>query len=609
MSTLKQSSAGNRQNGSNPSVFNQTNTSADWPVSPASILDQLHGSIITTDLQGDITGCNQANLQIYGYTSEELIGKNVEVLHPEGDASTLPDTLFSTVLATGQFQGQMLNRTKAGTTINVYISMSLLVREDSTPVGMIRACFDVNAPQLRPALAPSEEDARTADSDYPRPVVVHRDVNGTPFIIASTLMHKFMGMVERVAGHTETVLITGETGTGKELIARTVHDSSHRNGEPFVEVNCAALPEHLVESELFGYEKGAFSGADACKPGLFEMAEKGTVLLDEIGELPSHVQVKLLRVLDGSPYYRLGGHRKIEVDVRVVAATNQDLEAAVKEGRFRKDLYHRLSQFHLRVPPLRQRPESIAVLARHFLMLKAPGRSFSQEAVRALQSYSWPGNIRELRNVVTKLALNSPNAEIGSTEVREEVSQAKGEEPSREMVVASADLGAMEEQMIVTALEKTGGHRALAAEQLGISRRTLSRKLREYQINAPGRTKNASLGAISWEQQKSFRARVQFPVTLKNVQGDEIHLTAVNLSSRGIGVEDLPSSPQCEGLLDVNFVLPEDNVPIQAKARLMWAESGGRAGIKFNAIEPETLTKLQHWANQKMKEEGWELPQ
>ena len=609
MSTLKQSSAGNRQNGYNPSGFNQTNTSADWPVLPASILDQLHGSIITTDLQGNITGCNQANLQIYGYTSEELIGKNVEVLHPEGDASTLPATVFSAVLATGQFQGQMLNRTKAGTTINIYISMSLLVREDSTPVGMIRACFDVNAPQLQPALAPSEEDARTADSDYPRPVVVHRDVNGTPFIIASTLMHKFIGMVERVAGHTETVLITGETGTGKELIARTVHDSSHRSSEPFVEVNCAALPEHLVESELFGYEKGAFSGADACKPGLFEMADKGTVLLDEIGELPPHVQVKLLRVLDGSPYYRLGGHRKIEVDVRVVAATNQDLEAAVKEGRFRKDLYHRLSQFHLRVPPLRQRPESIAVLARHFLMLKAPGRSFSQEAVRALQSYSWPGNIRELRNVVTKLALNSPNAEIGSTEVREEVSQAKGEEPSREMVVASADLGAMEEQMIVKALEKTRGHRASAAEQLGISRRTLSRKLREYQINAPGRAKNASLGAVSWEQQKSFRAIVQFPVTLKNGQGDEIQLTAVNLSSRGVGVEGLTSSSQCEGLLEVNFVLPEDNVPIQAKARLMWAESGGRAGIKFNAIEPETLVRLQHWANNKMKEEGWELPQ
>ncbi len=610
MSTLKQSSVGYGQNGSNPSVINQTNISADWPISPASILDQLHDSIITTDLQGNITGCNQANLHVYGYTSEELIGKNVEVLHPEGDASALPDTVFSTVLATGQFQGQMPNRTKAGTTIEVYVSITLLCDEDSTPVGMVRVSFDMNHPKLdEPALVPSREDAEGPDSEYRRTVVTQRDVDGTPFIIASTLMHKFMGMVERVASHTETVLITGETGTGKELIARTVHESSYRSSKPFVEVNCAALPEHLVESELFGYEKGAFSGADSCKPGLFEMADTGTVFLDEIGELQLHVQVKLLRVLDGSPYYRLGGHRKIEVDVRVVAATNQDLEAGVKEGRFRKDLYHRLSQFHLRVPPLRDCPESIAVLARHFLKLKNPDRSFKEEAVRALQSYSFPGNVRELRNVVTKLALNSSTAEIGATEVRAEVSQAKDEEPSRDIVVTSADLGAMEEHMIAKALEKTGGHRALAAEQLGISRRTLSRKLREYQINAPGRTKNASLGAISWEQQKSFRARVQFPVTLKNVQGDEIHLTAVNLSSRGIGVEGLPSSPQCEGLLDVNFVLPEDNVPIQAKARLMWAESGGRAGIKFNAIEPETLVRLQHWANNKMKEEGWELPQ
>ncbi len=260
---------------------------------------------------------------------------------------------------------------------------------------MVRVSFDMNHPKLdEPALVPSREDTEGLDSGYRRAVVTQRDVDGTPFIIASTLMHKFMGMVERVASHTETVLITGETGTGKELIARTVHDSSYRNSKPFVEVNCAALPEHLVESELFGYEKGAFSGADSCKPGLFEMADKGTVFLDEIGELQPHIQVKLLRVLDGSPYYRLGGHRKIGVDVRVVAATNQDLEAAVKEGRFRKDLYHRLSQFHLRVPPLRECPESIAVLARHFLKLKNPERSFKEEAVRALQSYSFSGSVR-----------------------------------------------------------------------------------------------------------------------------------------------------------------------------------------------------------------------
>src|ERR1700684_384608 len=234
---------------------------------------------------------------------------------------------------------------------------------------------------------------------------VQREIHGTKFIIASGTMQRFMAMVERVAGHTETVLITGETGSGKELIACSIHEFSYRNGKPWIDINCAALPEHLVESELFGYEKGAFSGADNSKPGLFELADKGTLFLDEIGELPSHIQVKLLRVLDGAPYFRLGGHRKITVDVRVVAATNQDLELAVKEGRFRKDLFHRLSQFQLRVPPLRERPEDIVALARHFLSLKAADKTFAADALVALQAHPWPGNIRELRNLVAKLAL------------------------------------------------------------------------------------------------------------------------------------------------------------------------------------------------------------
>src|SRR5271163_4647608 len=230
-------------------------------------------------------------------------------------------------------------------------------------------------------------------------------------------MQRFMAMVERVAGHTETVLITGETGSGKELIACSIHEFSYRNGKPWIDINCAALPEHLVESELFGYEKGAFSGADNSKPGLFELADKGTLFLDEIGELPSHIQVKLLRVLDGAAYYRLGGHRKITVDVRIVAATNQDLEAAVREGRFRKDLFHRLSQFQLRVPPLRERPEDIAALARHFLSLKAARKTFTRDALVALQAHPWPGNIRELRNLVAKLAMATEDRQITGAEV------------------------------------------------------------------------------------------------------------------------------------------------------------------------------------------------
>src|SRR5437588_4672071 len=226
-----------------------------------------------------------------------------------------------------------------------------------------------------------------------------------------------MGMVERVAQQDVAVLIVGETGSGKEMVAKAIHQHSLRCGKPFVDINCAALPENLVESELFGYEKGAFSGADASKPGLFEMADKGTLFLDEIGELQLQTQVKLLRVLDGQPFYRLGGHRKIKVDVRIVAATNQDLEAAVKEGSFRKDLFHRLGQFQLRVPPLRERPEDIVALSEHFLSLRASGKNFSEQAISALLSHAWPGNIRELRNLVARLAMEVSGAEIDSTRV------------------------------------------------------------------------------------------------------------------------------------------------------------------------------------------------
>jgi PAS domain S-box-containing protein len=610
MTTLKQSPAIPGPHCFDPELASPTKMLDDWPVPPASILDQVSPSVIATDLLGNITAVNRATQQMYGYTSQELTGKNVATLHSEDGPNSLPQAVLSALIARGQFQEQVRDRTKSGKTLDILVSFAVLRDENLTPVGMVRVAFDTNTPTLEECpLPPCAQSAERPTVGSRRAVVVERDIDGTRFIIASMLMHKFMGLVDRVASHTEMVLITGETGTGKELIAHTIHKSSYRSSQPLVEINCAALPEQLVESELFGYEKGAFSGADTCKPGLFELADKGTLLLDEIGDLPSQVQVKLLRVLDGSPFYRLGGHRKIKVDVRVIAATNQNLEAAVREGRFRKDLFHRLSQFYLRVPPLRERPEDVAVLARHFLKLKNSGKSFKEEAIRALQSCSWPGNIRELRNVVIKLALNSSAAEIGAAEVRTEISQAGGDEPSPDMVVAAGDLGAMEEQMIVKAIERTGGHRALAAEQLGISRRTLTRKLREYQISPPGRTKNASLGAISGKQQEAFRASVQFPVTLKNAQGDEVHLTAVNLSSCGIGVEGLAPSSQCEGLLDVSFVLPEENVPIQVKARLVWKESGGRAGIKFIVVEPDITAKLQHWAKLKMKDEGWELPQ
>ena len=190
---------------------------------------------------------------------------------------------------------------------------------------------------------------------------------GMAAIVASPAIRQLLSVVERVAQTSASVLIQGESGSRKELIARALHHHSLRCSKPWVDVSCAALPEHLVESELFGYERGAFSGADSAKPGLFELAHTGTLFLDEIGELEPRMQVKLLRVLDGTPYYRLGGVRKVSVDVRIIAATNQDLEEMVENGKFRGDLYHRLSQINLRVPPLRERPEDILPLAEHFL--------------------------------------------------------------------------------------------------------------------------------------------------------------------------------------------------------------------------------------------------
>jgi DNA-binding NtrC family response regulator len=455
--------------------------------------------------------------------------------------------------------------------------------------------------------AESLASAATATQKSAGPGAISRKIDGTRFILASPVMHKFMTLVDRVAGHTETVLVTGETGTGKELIARTIHESSPRRSRPWVDINCAALPENLVESELFGYEKGAFSGADASKPGLFELADKGTLFLDEIGELQLQTQVKLLRVLDGQPFYRLGGHRKIKVDVRIVAATNQDLEAAVRDGRFRQDLFHRLGQFQLRVPPLRDRPEDIVALAEHFLRLKAPNKSFSSQAISSLLSHGWPGNIRELRNLVAKMAMESSANEIDFSRLSAALTgEAAAMRQTASLPISNLD--SMEEQMIIKALERTGGQRTLAAEQLGISRRTLSRKLKEYNIQfAPGESV-ASLGFISNEQQKFFRARVETAVTIKNSQGEEIHVRGVNLSTGGMGLDGLKEPLRFAGLLDVSFVLPESQMLFQAKARLMWIGDEGRVGIRFAVIEPALFEQLQHWTNNKMKEEGWEFP-
>jgi len=563
------------------------------------ILDQLQDAVFSTDLHGTITACN-LGVSRYGYEPEELIGRNLAELFEDGQP--LGEVIIPTVVSQGRFQTQIYGRCKSGQRFLFHLCLTLLRDRDSAPTGMLGISIDVTEESSKPAATRPQVGLSTA------PALARRTIEGTEFVIASPVMHKFMGLVDRVAGHTETVLITGETGTGKELVARTIHESSHRRGKALVDINCAALPEHLVESELFGYEKGAFSGADSSKPGLFELADKSTIFLDEIGELQPQIQVKLLRVLDGAPYYRLGGHRKISVNVRVVAATNQDLELAVKEGRFRKDLFHRLSQFQLRVPPLRERPEDVSALARHFLKLKASEKKFSTDALACLQSYTWPGNIRELRNLVAKFAMASDDEQITAEDVTTELQQERRSGVDVAAVLPQSNLENMEEQMIIRALEQTGGHRSQAAERLGISRRTLSRKLREYGIGHSVGENSQSLGTISPEQQKFFRAKVNIAVTLRNTAGKEVQVQAVNLSTGGMGLDGVNDQAGFAGLLDVSFLLPESETVMQAKGRLVWTDVGGRAGLRFVVVEPALFERLQHWSNEKMKNEGWEIP-
>jgi transcriptional regulator with PAS, ATPase and Fis domain len=318
-------------------------------------------------------------------------------------------------------------------------------------------------------------DARRVRCDGPGTLPEQYTFLGMTAVFKSAEMHRLLEVITRISPTNASVLITGETGTGKELIARSIHHFSKRRPEPWVDVNCAALPHHLLESELFGYEKGAFSGADGMKPGMFELADGGTLFLDEIGELDLSMQVKLLRALDGSAYYRLGGTRKVKVDVRIVAATNADLAAAVEKGSFRRDLFYRLDQVRLDIPPLRNRSGDVGALAAYFLSLEAQHLRFSTRALEALETYAWPGNVRELKNVVVRAACLAQSEEVGVQDLPEVVQRTTDGQ-----MAPDSTIDKLEQQAIFRALSQTGGRKDRAAHLLGISRRTLIRRLNSY---------------------------------------------------------------------------------------------------------------------------------
>lgn len=303
----------------------------------------------------------------------------------------------------------------------------------------------------------------------------------------SRIMLGLMSRILKVAPTDSTVLITGESGTGKELVANALVEHSTRGDKPFIKVNCAAIPEGLLETELFGHEKGAFTGAVSSRQGKFEMAHKGTIFLDEIGDMPLPVQAKLLRVIQEQEFERVGGSKPVRVDLRIIAATNKNLEEMVEQGSFREDLYYRINVFRLEVPPLRLRREDVPLLADHFAESSHSPKKITGEARSVLQEYAWPGNVRELKNIIHSACLVSGNGLIRAEDLEidsgnnRQVSKSSSPGPVSDLDRWLADA---EKSIIISALKDSGGVQARAAEALNIKQRSLWHRLKKYSIDA-----------------------------------------------------------------------------------------------------------------------------
>ncbi len=432
-----------------------------------------------------------------------LVAESYDVVAADGAESALRHvdaTPFDVVLCDLRMPGvdglellPQLARRLPGATL---ILMSAFGTADLAIEAMKRGAYDYLSKPFAPSelllvLRKARERERLRRSNQTLRREVQRAVGDRAIVAASPAMIAVLELLERAAEFKSTVLLTGESGTGKEVLARAIHAQSPRRDDSFVAVNCAAIPEALLESELFGHAKGAFTGADRARRGLFVEADGGTLFLDEIGELPPPLQAKLLRVLQEEEVRPVGESKSRKVDVRVLAATARDLESDVGTGRFREDLFYRLNVVRVKVPPLRERREDIPLLLDHFLghfreVLGRPVRTLTDDALAKLLAYRWPGNVRELENVVERAVILSEGERVG---MRELPANVVDPEPGGDDVGPSAgDLSlrrarrAVESELIQRALRATGGNRTHAARLLGISHRALLYKLKEYGI-------------------------------------------------------------------------------------------------------------------------------
>ncbi len=430
------------------------------------VFDQLSDALVLYDNDRLITGMNRSAERLFGVTADEMVGRNCrEVFRCNGcdpgcgfveglnGAATVP---HSTVRL----------RNEDGRERLVLIRTSQIYNDGGDVAGVVATIKDV-----------TEEVAP-----------IKREV-----IAESPAMLEVLGFVRKVASsEANTILLEGENGTGKDLVAKTLHYESARQAEPFIAINCAAIPETLLESELFGYEKGAFTDARSQKRGLFELADKGTLFLDEIGEIPLTLQAKLLRVLEEQSFRRLGGLKDIQVDLRFVAATNKNLREAVKEGAFRQDLYFRLNVIQIVIPPLRERIEDILPLGKFFVdhynrKFKRHIEGFSLEAQELLLAHDWPGNVRELRNAIERAMILEESSVITPPSLPIAITRS---EPRAFQPVAAPvtipengmSLVDNERTLLAKALEKTNGNQTQAARLLSITRDTLRYKMKKYNL-------------------------------------------------------------------------------------------------------------------------------
>ena len=428
------------------------------------ILNSITDGVFTIDENWRITSWNRAAEEITGYAAEEVIGRPcAEVLRGGRCGQGCP---MQRTLETGKptLSVEVEIQHKSGRLVPISVNTALLHDENGEVIGAVETFRDLSA--LRRL-------SREVQERYGFGNIVGK----------SKAMQSVYELLDLVAETDATVLILGESGTGKELVARAIHYNSPRKHGPFVAVNCAALTESLLESELFGHEKGAFTGAIRSKPGRFELANGGTLFLDEIGEISPAVQVKLLRFLDQRTFERVGGTQPISVDVRIIAATNRDLWKEVQEGRFREDLFYRLNVVPIHLPPLRERKDDIPLLVEHFLeklnkRLRRDVKRVSAEAMQCLLEYPWPGNVRELENAIEQALVKCRGEEILPQHLPANVCA----DTSRQTLDLSAPdlLDAAERQAILVALHEAGGKRAEAARRLGVSKVTLWRKMKKH---------------------------------------------------------------------------------------------------------------------------------